>query len=87
MRNFDYTTSPNVSLATLRAGLIRQQTEMDAITKTQYAMCGQAMGKRAWDMGTTHVVRDIDRIMSVLEGEGALMCVTLRPMELVCAGS
>ncbi|EJT96858.1 hypothetical protein DACRYDRAFT_112199 [Dacryopinax primogenitus] len=71
LRNFDYSSS--VPEAQLRQSLLRQQEEMDALVETQYRMCGVSMGGKVRYMGTTIVVRDIERVVSALEGEGTLI--------------
>ncbi|KZO93914.1 hypothetical protein CALVIDRAFT_539564 [Calocera viscosa TUFC12733] len=70
-RNFDYST--RVPEAQLRASLLRQQQEMDALVQVQYRMCGVSMGRNVAFMGTTTVVRDIEFVTRVLEGEDALI--------------
>ncbi|KZT58680.1 hypothetical protein CALCODRAFT_451259 [Calocera cornea HHB12733] len=70
-RNFDY--SSRAVPEELRASLLRQQEEMDALVQVQYRMCAVNMGKKVRYMGTTTVVRDIEFVTRVLEGGEALI--------------
>ncbi|KZT58682.1 hypothetical protein CALCODRAFT_230866 [Calocera cornea HHB12733] len=70
-QGFDY--SSTAPLPELRAGLLRQQKEMDALVETEYRMCGVRLGQTVRYMGTTTVIRDIAFITDVLEGKGSLI--------------
>lgn len=70
-RSFDL--GPNLTDPSLRENLLRQQKEADALYQAQFEICGKAMGEQLRYMGTTTVVRDIDFMTTVLEGEDALM--------------
>lgn len=60
---------PNLSDPRTRDHLLVQQRNADSLYKTQYEICGRAMGDELGYMGTSTVVRDIDFITKVLEGE------------------
>ncbi|KAH9928020.1 TAP-like protein-domain-containing protein [Epithele typhae] len=68
-----YDVSPNVTDPFNRYHLVQTQREADALYKTQFAICAQTMGDTLKYMGTTSVVRDIDHIATLLDGEDSLI--------------
>lgn len=68
-----YDLASNASVEETRRRLIAQQKEADALLKTQFEVCAEAMGDSLKYMGTSTVVRDLDFITKALEGEDALM--------------
>ena len=68
-----YDVSPNVTDALNRNHLVELQRDANALYKTQFAICKQTMGDLLKYMGTSTVVRDIDFMTTLLDGENALM--------------
>jgi pimeloyl-ACP methyl ester carboxylesterase len=56
-----------------RKRLLRDVRETDALVRSQYELCAEAQPDQLKYVGTTNVVRDIDYITTLLEGEDALM--------------
>ncbi|KAI0672371.1 TAP-like protein-domain-containing protein [Trametes maxima] len=56
-----------------RYHLVQTQRDADALAKTQFAICAQAMGNTLRYMGTSTVARDVDFITTLLEGSDALI--------------
>lgn len=68
-------TIRNVSSESWRETLVKQQGEFLALKETQAILCGKHMGDDLKYMGTATVVRDMDYMSKLLEGEDALMYV------------
>ena len=68
-----FTVSSNLSDPATRATLIAQQRAFLAMKKAQAELCAKNMGDDLRYMGTATVVRDMDYMTRVLEGEDALM--------------
>lgn len=68
-----YDVGPNLTDPLNRDHLIAQQRDADALLQTQFQICAQTMGDQLKYMGTSTVVRDIDYITTLLEGQDALM--------------
>ncbi|OCH84673.1 hypothetical protein OBBRIDRAFT_763985 [Obba rivulosa] len=68
-----YDVGPNLTVPGNREHLIALQREADALLKTQFEICGETMGEELRYMGTSTVVRDMDFITAVLEGDDALI--------------
>ncbi|KAH9848513.1 Alpha/Beta hydrolase protein [Lenzites betulinus] len=68
-----YDVGPNLTDPSNRDHLIQQQRDADALWQAQFEICGKNMGDQLKYMGTTNVVRDIDYITTLLEGEDALI--------------
>ncbi|TFY72293.1 hypothetical protein EVG20_g726 [Dentipellis fragilis] len=68
-----YQVAPESSLIDAREHLIHQMGEADALYRTQMALCAQRMGNVLGYLGTSSVVRDIDFMTRVLDGDEALI--------------
>ncbi|CAL1709998.1 unnamed protein product [Somion occarium] len=68
-----YEFASNQTREDIRKLLIHQESEVDALLRTQYARCAKKMADELRYMGTSTVVRDIDFISKTLEGEDALI--------------
>lgn len=63
----------NISSSTLRDELVVQFRQFLALKESQAEVCGQAMGDELKYMGTANVVRDMDFMSEIFDGEGAKM--------------
>ncbi|KAI0827448.1 TAP-like protein-domain-containing protein [Trametes gibbosa] len=68
-----YDVAPEVKDPFNRYHLIQTQRDADGLYKSQFEICGQTMGDGLRYMGTSTVVRDVDFITRLLEGEEALI--------------
>ena len=68
-----YDLPPNLNDPQTRKALIVQQNNADALFKSQFRLCEENMGAILRYMGTPSVVRDIDYIVTALDGKDALM--------------
>ncbi|CDO72135.1 hypothetical protein BN946_scf184962.g78 [Trametes cinnabarina] len=68
-----YDVAPDVGDPFNRYHLIQTQRDADGLYKSQFEICDQTMGDRIRYMGTSTVVRDIDFITKLLDGEDALI--------------
>ncbi|KAI0772753.1 TAP-like protein-domain-containing protein [Trametes elegans] len=68
-----YDVNPNLTDPFTRAHLIAQQRDANALWKTQFEICNETMGDTLRYAGTNTVVRDIDYLTTLLEGEDALI--------------
>ena len=73
-----YDVSPNVTDEANRNRLIELQRDANALYKTQFAICAQTMGDLLKYAGTSTVVRDLDLLTTLIDGENALMYVRLQ---------
>ena len=71
--DLSYDIASNVSIDDTRLILLQNEKQAQALLKTQFEICNQTMGEQLRYMGTSTVVRDIDFLTKVLEGEDALM--------------
>ena len=74
-----YDSSVNYTDPFNRHHLIETQRDANGLFKTQFAICAQTMGETLRYMGTSTVARDIDYITTLLDGEDALLYVSLGP--------
>lgn len=65
----------NVSSESWRETLVNQQREFLTLKETQAMLCAEHMGDELKYMGTATVVRDMDYMSKLLEGDDALMSV------------
>ncbi len=65
----------NLSSPFLRDQLVEQHKQFLALKKSQAESCGKQMGDELRYMGTATVVRDMDFMSEVFDGEGAKMSV------------
>ncbi|KAL1948533.1 hypothetical protein VTO73DRAFT_12608 [Trametes versicolor] len=68
-----YDVAPDVQDPFNRYHLIQTQRDADALYKSQFQVCAQTMGDGLRYMGTSTVVRDIDFVTKLLDGEDALI--------------
>ncbi|KAH9854634.1 TAP-like protein-domain-containing protein [Lenzites betulinus] len=68
-----YDVAPDVEDPFNRYHLIQTQRDADGLYKSQFEICGATMGDGLRYMGTSTVVRDIDFITKLLEGEETLI--------------
>ena len=68
-----YDVSPNLTSPLNRNHLVELQRDATALYQAQFAICKQTMGDLLKYMGTSTVVRDIDFMTTLLDGENALM--------------
>lgn len=68
-----FTVASNLSDPATREHLIAQEREWIALKKAEAEMCTRNMGPELAYMGTANVVRDMDFMTKVLDGEDALM--------------
>ncbi|EJF56709.1 hypothetical protein DICSQDRAFT_174660 [Dichomitus squalens LYAD-421 SS1] len=68
-----YDVSPNLTDSYNRFHLIETQRDANALDQAQFEVCAQTMGETIKYAGTTSVVRDIDFITTLLEGNDSLI--------------
>jgi hypothetical protein len=68
-----FTVHSNLSAPSTYEHLVAQEREFLAVKKAEAEMCARNMGPELAYMGTANVVRDMDFMTKVLEGEDALM--------------
>jgi pimeloyl-ACP methyl ester carboxylesterase len=68
-----FTAHSNLSAPSTYEHLVAQEREFLAVKKAEAEMCARNMGPELAYMGTANVVRDMDFMTKVLEGEDALM--------------
>ena len=68
-----YDSSTNYTDERNRYHLIESQRDANGLFKAQFAICSQTMGETIRYMGTSSVVRDIDYVTTLLDGEDAMM--------------
>ncbi|KAL7284631.1 hypothetical protein ACG7TL_001927 [Trametes sanguinea] len=68
-----YDVAPDVTDEFNRYHLIQTQRDADGLYKSQFEICNETMGEQIRYMGTSTVVRDIDFITTLLDGEDALI--------------
>ncbi|TBU37821.1 TAP-like protein-domain-containing protein [Dichomitus squalens] len=68
-----YDVSPNLTDPFNRYHLIETQRDANALYQAQFQVCAQTMGETIKYAGTTSVVRDIDYINTILEGNNSLI--------------
>lgn len=68
-----FTAASNLSDPATRAHLIAQNREFLALKEAEARMCAKNMGEELAYMGTANVVRDMDFMTKMLDGENALM--------------
>lgn len=73
MLDWGFDVKNDVYAPDLRTSMLRQASEMEALTKAQFELCRNTMGDELRYMGTSTVARDIDFITTALEGEEALI--------------
>ncbi|KAK7682661.1 hypothetical protein QCA50_014044 [Cerrena zonata] len=70
-RSYDFAS--NQTFETIRALVLDEEREVEALLRTAFAQCVKTMGNELKYMGTTTVTRDIDFITRTLEGDDALI--------------
>ncbi|KAJ7763413.1 hypothetical protein B0H16DRAFT_1804507 [Mycena metata] len=70
-QGFNVASSRNLSNPAIEAQLVEQAREFMALKKSQAELCAKNMGDELKYMGTATVVRDMDFITKVLDGEDA----------------
>ncbi|KAJ7723249.1 hypothetical protein B0H16DRAFT_1385505 [Mycena metata] len=70
-QGFTVASSRNLSNPTIEAQLVEQAREFMALKKSQAELCAKNMGDELKYMGTATVVRDMDFITKILDGEDA----------------
>ncbi|KAI0079989.1 hypothetical protein K474DRAFT_1591034 [Panus rudis PR-1116 ss-1] len=68
-----YNYASNLSLEEIKHQLVIQQRIANALLQTQFHRCAETMGDELRYMGTPTVVRDIDFMTSLLDGNEALI--------------
>lgn len=71
-----YDIGPNLTDQANKEQLVRTQREIDALYETSMELCMKNAGDFPRYMGTADVVRDINLMNTILDGEDALMFVS-----------
>jgi hypothetical protein len=72
-QGFTVASSSNLSDPALEAQLVQQSREFLALKKSQAELCAKNMGDELRYMGTATVVRDMDFMSKLFDGEDGKM--------------